>query len=122
MSDFEVFWLDPRIPKRMKRCGPAPVRAALAKRPDKDELEERILASLPGYECNKADYADYCMLSTYINAERDKVDWDEMQDRPNTLAEQQQAQHEARVRMYRNNGYWNEYWGPKPGLRVVSNE
>lgn len=77
---FEQFWNDPRIPKRMKRCGPAPVRKALQKRP-KDEWEG-ILASLAGYDRNRPDYADYCHLSTYINQERDKVEWDEMDETP----------------------------------------
>ncbi len=121
--NFDTFWADPRIPKRMKRCGPAPVRKALAKR--HIEEWESILASLPGYERNKDDYADYCHLSTYINQERDKVDWDDMQDRPATVAEQHQSLLEARIRGYRKCGYWNPDWGPEPQadkLRVVSNE
>lgn len=75
---FDQFWNDPRIPKRMKRCGPGPVRKALAKR-NPDEWEG-ILESLPGYDRNKDDYADYCHLSTYINQERDKVEWDDIGD------------------------------------------
>jgi len=73
---FDSFWTDPRIPKRMKRCGPGPVRKALSKRPQ-DEWES-ILESLPLYEKHKDDYADYCHLSTYINQERDQVDWEDI--------------------------------------------
>jgi hypothetical protein len=73
---FDEFWNDPRIPKRMKRCGPGPVRKALAKR-SPDEWEA-ILTSLPLYERHKDDYADFCHLSTYINQERDKVEWEDI--------------------------------------------
>lgn len=79
--DFETFWKDERIPKRMKRCGPAPVRKFLNQRGlNNPEGYEQILSSLPGYERTKPDYADFCMLSTYINQERDLVEWDEMDE------------------------------------------
>lgn len=120
MSDFESFWRDKSIPARMKRCGPAPVRKALDARNMNNEAGYRqILDSLPGYERNKPDYADYCMLSTYINQERDLVPWDEMDERPVTVSEQKDSLQRARVKGYQSTGYWKEDWGPEPNLRVV---
>ena len=120
MTDFDTFWADARIPPRMKRCGPAPVRKFIKQRGlDSPEGHERILASLPGYERNKADYADYCMLSTYVNQERDLVDWDEMVERPLTVSEQKQSLQDARVKGFQRNGFWIDEWGDRPGLKVV---
>jgi len=102
---FDDFWHDPRIPKRMKRCGPAPVRKALARR-HRDEWET-ILQSLSGYVRHKPDYADYCHLSTYINAERDKVEWDEMDEEAPMTDRQKFAALIA-------NDVWRDSWGERP--------
>lgn len=112
--NFETFWKDERIPKRMKRCGPAPVRAAIKKRNLDAEGLEKVLASLRGYERNRPGYADYCMLSTYINQERDEVEWDEMDEAPATVAEQKDSLQRARERGYHKTGYWSPEWGPVP--------
>jgi hypothetical protein len=120
MTSFETFWTDKRIPKRMKRCGPAPVRAAIKKRNLDDEGLEHLLDSFAGYERHKPDYADYCMLSTYINQERDMVEWNDMDEAPASAEDQTRKLREMRVKGYQKNGYWHPGWGPEPRDNVVS--
>ena len=118
---FETFWADHRIPKRMKRCGPGPVRKALMRRSEAEW--ESILDSLEGYQRNKEGYEDYCHLSTYINQERDKVEWDDMEElHPHADKCFDQRRHESELHSYVTTGDWRGAENRQPTIEEARAE